>query len=86
VKEANNFEGAMKRLEEIVEQLEKGEIPLEETLSLFEEGVRLSRFCREKLDEAEKRVDILLKDEGGILHQEPFSLGQEEDTPDPEGT
>ena len=80
VKEANNFEEALKRLEEIVGELEQGEIPLEETLSLFEEGVKLSRFCRNKLDEAEKRVDLLLKDEGGVLHREPFTLAQEEDS------
>jgi len=80
VKEANNFEEALKRLEEIVGELEQGEIPLEETLSLFEEGVNLSRFCRKKLDEAEKRVDLLLKDEGGVLYREPFSLAQEEDS------
>jgi exodeoxyribonuclease VII small subunit len=73
------FEEAIKRLEEIVGQLEKGEVPLDKTLSLFEEGVRLSRFCREKLDEAEKRIDILLKEEGGILRREPFSF-QPEDT------
>jgi exodeoxyribonuclease VII small subunit len=81
VEEVKTFEEAMKRLEEIVGQLEKGEIPLEETLSLFEEGVKLSRFCREKLDEAEKRVEILLKDEGGILYREPFSLSAKEDDP-----
>lgn len=78
MKEANNFEEALKRLEEIVGELEHGEIALEETLGLFEEGVKLSKFCRNKLDEAEKRVDLLLKDEGGILHREPFSLAQEE--------
>ncbi len=79
MEQVKTFEEAMKRLEEIVEQLEKGELPLEETLSLFEEGVKLSRFCREKLDEAEKRVEILLKDEGGILSREPFSLSKKED-------
>ena len=84
MKEANNFEEALKRLEEIVGELEQGEIALEGTLSLFEEGVRLSRFCHSKLDEAEKRVDLLLKDEGGVLHREPFSLAQEEDSSDPE--
>ncbi len=79
MEQVKTFEEAMKRLEEIVEQLEKGELPLEETLSLFEEGVKLSRFCREKLDEAEKRVEILLKGEGGILSREPFSLSKKED-------
>lgn len=76
------FEEAIKRLEEIVKQLEQGEIPLEESLLLFEEGVRLSRFCRVKLDEAEKRVSILLKDEAGIIHREPFSLASNEEPSD----
>ena len=84
MKESKNFEEALKRLEEIVGELEEGETPLEETLALFEEGVKLSKFCRNKLDEAEKRVDLLLKDEGGVLHREPFSLAQEEDSPDSE--
>jgi len=79
VKKIQTFEEAIKRLEEIVGELEKGEVPLDKTLSLFEEGVRLSRFCREKLDEAEKRIDILLKEEGGIFRREPFSF-QPEDT------
>ena len=74
MKKAQNFEEAIKRLEEIVGDLEKGEIPLDETLSLFEEGIKLSRFCREKLDEAEKKIDILLKDVGGSVHREPFSF------------
>lgn len=78
MKAAKTFEEALKRLEEIVGELEKGEISLDANLSLFEEGVKLSRFCREKLDEAEKRVDILLKDEGGIVHREPFSFRSED--------
>lgn len=73
------FENAVKRLEEIVGQLEDGEIPLENSLTLFEEGVKLSRFCRSKLDEAEKRISLLLKDEAGILQREPFSLSEDED-------
>lgn len=73
------FEEAMERLEEIVGQLEKGETSLEDSLSLFEEGVRLSRFCREKLDEAEKKVEMLLKDEGGVFHSAPYFLEQKGD-------
>ena len=75
----HTFEDSIQRLEEIVADLEGGEIPLEETLKLFEEGVKLSRYCRKKLDEAEKRLEILLTDEGGKLHREPFSF-QLEDT------
>ena len=66
------FEEALSKLEEIVSKLEKGEIPLEESLKLFEEGIRLSRFCNQKLDEAEKRVEILLKDREGIFKPQPF--------------
>jgi exodeoxyribonuclease VII small subunit len=66
------FEEALKKLEKIVSKLEEGDIPLEESLKLFEEGIRLSRFCNEKLDEAEKRVEILLKGKNGILKAQPF--------------
>jgi exodeoxyribonuclease VII small subunit len=66
------FEEALSKLEEIVSKLEKGDIPLEESLKLFEEGIRLSRFCNQKLDEAEKRVAILLKDREGIFKPQPF--------------
>ena len=55
------FEDALNKLEKIVSKLEEGDIPLEESLKLFEEGIRLSRFCNQKLDEAEKKVEILLK-------------------------
>jgi exodeoxyribonuclease VII small subunit len=78
VKEKLAFEEAMARLEEIVGKLETGEVLLEQALSLFEEGIRLSRLCREKLDEAEKRVDVLLKDETGLVYKAPFSLGAKE--------
>ena len=83
VKEEQRFEEAVKRLEDIVAQLEKGEIDLDESLTMFEEGVKLSRFCRAKLDEAEKRISLLLKDEAGIFQREPFSLSPNEE---PSGT
>jgi exodeoxyribonuclease VII small subunit len=66
------FEDALNKLEKIVSKLEEGDIPLEESLKLFEEGIRLSRFCNQKLDEAEKKVEILLKGKNGILKQHPF--------------
>ena len=59
-KEAPTFEQAIKRLSEIVQALEKGDLPLEESLRLFEEGVALSRASQEKLDGAQKRVEELL--------------------------
>jgi exodeoxyribonuclease VII small subunit len=66
------FEEALNKLEKIVSKLEKGDIPLEESLKLFEEGIRLSRLCSQKLDEAEKRVEVLLKDKEGVLRPQPF--------------
>jgi exodeoxyribonuclease VII small subunit len=67
------FEDALNKLEKIVSKLEEGDIPLEESLKLFEEGIRLSRFCNQKLDEAEKKVEILLKGKDGILKPHPFA-------------
>ncbi len=58
------FEKAMARLEEIVQSLEKGELSLDDSLKIFEEGIRLSQVCMAKLDEAEKRVEILVKEKG----------------------
>ena len=66
------FEDALNKLEKIVSKLEEGDIPLEESLKLFEEGVQLSRFCNQKLDEAEKKVEILLKGKNGMLKAHPF--------------
>ena len=58
------FEKAMGRLEEIVEGLEKGDLSLEDSLKIFEEGIRLSQVCMARLDEAEKKVEILMKEKG----------------------
>jgi exodeoxyribonuclease VII small subunit len=66
------FEDALNKLEKIVSKLEEGDIPLEESLKLFEEGIRLSRFCNQKLDEAEKKVEILLKDKNGVMRPRSF--------------
>ncbi len=66
------FEDALHKLEKIVSKLEEGDVPLEESLRLFEEGIRLSRFCNQKLDEAEKKVEILLKGKDGMLKPQPF--------------
>lgn len=74
------FEDAVKQLETIVTKLEDGDIPLEESLSLFEQGVKLSRFCAGKLDQAEKKVEILLREKDGSVKTEPFeSIGEEEE-------
>jgi len=65
------FEECLQRLEKIVQELEKGEVSLEKSLTLFEEGVQLSSACRKELEQAEGRVDILLK-KNGKLQAEPF--------------
>lgn len=71
-KAKKTFEDALSQLESIVAQLEDGDLPLEESLKLFEEGIKLSRFCNQKLNEAQKKVEILLKGNGGELEQRPF--------------
>lgn len=58
----DRFEDALHRLEELVRKMESDELSLEESLKAFEEGIRLSRLCAKKLDEAERRVEILLRD------------------------
>lgn len=65
------FEDCLQRLEEVVQELEKGEVPLEKSLTLFEEGMHLSASCRKELDEAEGKVEILLK-QNGKTQAEPF--------------
>lgn len=71
------FEDCLQQLEKIVEQLERGDLPLEESLKLFEEGIRLSGSCRQELEGAEGRVEILMK-QGGKMQAEPFEgLGDE---------
>lgn len=75
-----SFETAIKRLTEIVQTLEKGELPLEESLRLFEEGVKVSRVSQERLDAAEKRVELLLAvDEQGRPQTSPFATDAAED-------
>ena len=66
-----NFEECLQRLEKIVGELEKGDVPLERALTLFEEGIQLSNSCRKELEEAEGKVEILLK-QNGKLQAEPF--------------
>jgi exodeoxyribonuclease VII small subunit len=74
-----NFEAAVERLEEIVEALEGGEASLEDAVGLYEEGVKLFRYCREQLDSAQKRVEELAEAE------EVLSLGALEDDDEEEG-
>ena len=71
------FEQALQKLEAIVAQMEEGDLPLEEALKAFEEGVRLAKFCTGKLDEAERKVEKLIRDQAGKIQTTPFS--EEED-------
>ncbi|MFA6078413.1 MAG: exodeoxyribonuclease VII small subunit [Candidatus Omnitrophota bacterium] len=66
------FEEALKKLEKIVEGLEEGNIPLDEALDKYEEGIKLSKLCAKKLELAKKKVEILLKSEDGSAVLEPF--------------
>ncbi len=63
--QGESFESSLMRLEKIVRDLERGDLPLEESLKMFEQGVRLSRECQERLNEAERRIEVLLRDEEG---------------------
>ena len=71
------FEAALVRLEEIVRELEQGDLPLESSLKLFEEGIKLSRICNRRLEDAERRVEVLLKDATGKITAQPFDEEQE---------
>jgi exodeoxyribonuclease VII small subunit len=63
--QARTFEASLEALEQIVQQLESGDLPLEKSLELFEQGVRLSRECQERLSQAERRIEVLLRDNQG---------------------
>lgn len=73
------FEGALTRLEKIVGDLEEGDLSLEEALKLFEEGVQVSRYCARVLKEAERKVEILTRDEEGDLETAPFQLSEQKE-------
>jgi exodeoxyribonuclease VII small subunit len=75
------FEEALARLEQIVHTLESGTLPLEESLKAFEEGIRLARSCAKYLEEAERRIELLTKDETGLLKGQPFGWEGEEPGP-----
>lgn len=75
------FEEALRGLEAVVARLESGEAPLEESIRLFEEGMRLSEACRKRLDEADRKIELLLRKPGGVAREaeeESDLLGKEE--------
>jgi exodeoxyribonuclease VII small subunit len=69
-----DFERSLGRLEEVVKRLESTELSLDEAMKLFEEGVTLSRECQKQLEEAEGRIEILLKKAGGKIEAQPFDI------------
>jgi exodeoxyribonuclease VII small subunit len=78
-REELSFEAGLKRLEEVLDSLEHGDLALEEAMRAFEEGVQLVRFCHNKLDEVEKRVELVLKDDTGRFFTRPFP-GEEDNS------
>ena len=71
-KKKKTFEDSIEELEQIVEDLESGDLPLEKALKKFEEGVKISKICSKKLDETEKKVSLLIKDQEGKFTEKPF--------------
>jgi exodeoxyribonuclease VII small subunit len=76
--QSKTFEASLAALEKIVRELERGDLPLEQSLELFEQGVRLSRECQERLNQAERRVELLLRDTDGRPVLAPFDEAEEE--------
>ncbi len=72
------FEQSMEQLEQIVQELESGDLPLEKAIKKFEEGIQLSKLCAKRLDETEKKVSLLLEDEQGDITEAPFPASDEE--------
>ena len=76
--QGQTFESSLAALEKIVRELERGDLPLEESLQLFEQGVRLSRQCQERLSQAERRIEVLLRDAEGRPLLAAFDEDEEE--------
>jgi exodeoxyribonuclease VII small subunit len=82
---SNEFEKSFQQLESIVKRLEGEELPLDESLQLFEEGIRLSRYCHQRLEEVERKIELILADAKGQPRVEPFEPDgddQEDDSDD----
>jgi len=78
---AVKFEQAMARLEAIVGELEKGDLPLDESLKIFEEGIRLSKNCLKVLEDAERKVEVLVQDTNGKRELRAFTTDEEPGSP-----
>ncbi len=81
--QTRTFEASLEALERIVRELEQGDLPLEKSLELFEQGIRLSRECQERLSQAERRIEVLLRDNQGrpvvTAFEKPAGVGTTED-------
>lgn len=80
--QGRTFEASLEALERIVRQLENGDLPLDKSLELFEQGIRLSRECQERLNQAERRIEILLRDNQGRPTVSTFNAPTENGTPE----
>lgn len=76
------FEESLERLEALVQEMESGNLPLEDILKKYEEGNRLIKLCASKLNEAEKRIELLMKEKDGSLGVKPFDLEEDEENED----
>jgi len=72
-----SFEQAMDKLEQIVARLESGDVPLEQAIELFQEGMKLSQLCGQKLEQVERKIEILMEQEGGLV-KKPFNPATDE--------
>jgi len=81
-KKSEAFEDALKKLQSIVEKMERGDLPLEEAMDSFTEGIRLVQYCHQKLEEAESKVRMLLKDQQGDWNVAPFDPSAAADSKD----
>jgi exodeoxyribonuclease VII small subunit len=82
---ARTFEASLEALEQIVRELEQGDLPLEKSLELFEQGIRLSRECQERLSQAERRIEVLLRDNQGRPVVTPFEASNTPSQESPDG-
>lgn len=71
-----SFEDSLKRLEAIVEELERGDLSLEHSLQRYEEGMQLSKLCQKRLDDAQRRIEVLTRTAGGKLSTRPLEAGE----------
>ncbi|MDO8943257.1 MAG: exodeoxyribonuclease VII small subunit [Desulfobacterales bacterium] len=73
-----SFEQSLKQLEQIVHEMESGELPLEQAIRKFEEGIELSKFCAQKLDETERKITLLMQASPGAVVEKPFAPASED--------